>query len=86
MNQFFYDLLSQTFQFYSICKATVTNANAVCPSLKDLGDFNVPSQLPVNQRFSVPPFFFFLSDPSHLSCHCFIIFGYGFACVSDQSD
>lgn len=30
----------------------VTNANAMCPSLKDLGgDFNVPSQLFVNQRF-----------------------------------
>lgn len=35
----------------------VTNANAMCPSLKDLGgDFNVPSQLSVNQRFSVPLF------------------------------
>lgn len=59
----------------------VTNANAMCPSLKDLGgDFNVPSQLSVNQRFSVP--FFLnkrkkksLSCSNHFSHHLCVVFG-----------
>lgn len=54
--------------------AALKNANATCPSLKDLGDFfHVPSQLFVNQRFYIPLFFFFffyfiLSLPSPSPC------------------
>lgn len=44
--------------------AALKNANATCPSLKDLGDFfHVPSQLFVNQRFYIPPLLLFFYIP-----------------------